>query len=335
MFKPTYRITPFLISCLERIASHKVLTDQAGRSSAFLKTKVARDSLNRNVHSSTWIEGNLLSLAQVSALSANKDIAAEGLQKLEVKNCLKALRWILERPTSVLDEKKLLELHSLMTRGLLPKARCGHYRDIQNYIVNAKKQVIFTPASPSKVKPRIKELFIWLKQHAIEHPIVRSALFHHEFVAIHPFVDGNGRMARSASQWILWNQGYDPMWTLGLDEFFAADKARYYDMIQQTHDMDGDYTHWIEYVAQGLVEAIQAVAQRMKEETRKHRHPSLTPKQNELLELLEKKGRIGSSEICEAMTINRARVNQLIAPLVKANIVIKEGTTRAVKYQLA
>ena len=277
----------------------------------------------------------MLSLAQVALLSADKDIAAQENQKLEVRNCIKALRWILKNKDSVLNQENLMKLYAMMTKGLLPEARCGKYRDIQNYIVNAKHQVIFTPRSPSKVKQGMSDLFLWLKQHQAEHPIIRSAVFHHEFVGIHPFVDGNGRVARAASQWLLFHDGYDSTWTLGLDEFFAQDRAKYYDMIQQTHDMDGDYTYWIEYIAKGLLASIQTVAKRLKEGARRGKQIALTPKQSELLELLEKGGVTGSAEICDQMDINRSRVNQLIAPLVKAGVVIKEGTTRAVKYRIA
>jgi Fic family protein len=333
MFKPTYRISPFLIKCLEQIAAQKVFIDQVGKNSP-LKISVARDSFNRSVHSSTWIEGNLLSLAQVAALSADKDVVAQEQQKREVRNCIKALRWVLQQIGSALSEQKLLKLHEMMTKGLLPPERCGRYRDIQNYIVNAKGQIIFTPMGPSKVKQGMKSLFVWFKQHKAEHPIIRCAIFHHEFVSIHPFIDGNGRVARALSQWVLFADNYDPLWTLGLDEYFAQDRGKYYDMIQQTREMDNDYTYWIEYVAKGLLEAIQGVSKRIKEETRKYKQITLTPKQNELLNLLEKNGVLGSAEICKQMKINRARVHQLIAPLVKGGVVTKEGTTRAVKYSL-
>lgn len=332
MSKPTYRITPFLISCLEKISSQKVFIEQLEKKVP-LKLSVARDSFNRSVHSSTWIEGNILSLVQVAALSADKDIVAQEQQKLEVRNCIEALRFILKNNKSVLTQEKLLKIHSLMTKGLLPAPRTGKYRNVQNYIVNAKRQVIFTPVPPAKVKKEINDLFIWLKVYKIEHAIIRSAVFHYKFAAIHPFVDGNGRVARAASQWLLFQEGYDPIWTLGLDEYFAQDRAKYYDMLQQTHEMDGDYTHWIEYVAQGLLEAIQTVSKRLKAGI-KAKQIVPTPKQSELLALLKKKGTIGSAEICKHMNINRSRVNQLVGPLIKAKIVIKEGAARAARYNL-
>ena len=88
----------------------------------------------------------------------------------------------------------------------MPVSRCGRYRKVQNYIVNSRNAVIFTPPAPQKIKQRIKELFDWVEKHQKDHPIVRSAIFHHEFVTIHPFIDGNGRVARAASQWLIFNQ---------------------------------------------------------------------------------------------------------------------------------
>ena len=83
------------MSCLEQISSLKVFIDQTAAQSP-LKINVARDTFNRSVHSSTWIEGNMLSLAQVAALSEDKDIVAVESQKLEVKNCIKTFK--LARP---------------------------------------------------------------------------------------------------------------------------------------------------------------------------------------------------------------------------------------------
>ena len=180
----------------------------------------------------------------------------------------------------------------------------------------------------------MRELFVWLKKED-SHPIVRSAIFHHEFLTIHPFVDGNGRVARAVSQWLLWEKGFDPLCTLGLDDFFAQDRTRYYDMIQQARDMDGDYTHWVEYVAEGLACSMETVEGRIKEGSLKLQGVVLTPKQDELLALLGQHGVLAAAQICQTMKINRARVNQLIAPLVRFGIVTKEGAARSVRYRLS
>ena len=336
MFNPQCRITPYLVGVLEKIATHIGLIQQTDISLP-LKISLQKDAVNRSVHFSTWIEGNELSLAQVAALSVNKDVAAEESQKKEVRNCLKALRWILQNKSRPLTEQRLLKLHAMMTEGLLPASRCGRYRDVQNYIVNAREVVVYTPPTPAKVKQRMRDIVTWLDKSQSDHPIIRSAIFHHECVAVHPFVDGNGRVVRVASQWLLFEKGYEPAHILGLDEFFAQDRRRYYDMLQQTHDLDGDYTYWVEYVAKGLFDSVQKISERLKKEMRpvQGKRLTLTPKQEELLKLLAGAGALGSTQICQKMNINRARVNQLIAPLVKAGIVTQKGKTRAASYVLA
>lgn len=333
MFNPKFRITSHLVKLFEGIASTSAMV-MASRIKASIKNVVQRDALARSVHSSTWIEGNILSLAQVRAMSQGEEVNAQEKQKCEVANCITAMRWILKNKGKQVSENSLLGLHAKMTKDLLPPARCGKYRNVQNFIVNAKNQIIFTPPDIKKVPILMRELISWTKT-TEEHPIIRSAIFHHQFVAIHPFVDGNGRVSRAASQWLLWQKGFDPIYTLGLDEFFAQDRAKYYSMIQQTHGMDGDYTYWVEYVAQGLARSVEMASQQIKEVLLRSKGLVVTPKQEELLDLFGKMGVLGSVQIGQAMKINRARVNQLIAPLVRAGIIQKEGAARSVKYRLS
>ena len=201
MFKPGLRITSHLIKLFEGIASATALINGA-RLQEILKVTLEKDAFARSVHSSTWIEGNLLSLAQVRVVSEGQDVLVEKNQKLEVSNCIAAMRSILKNRNKIATEKDLLAVHTRMIKGLLPTKRAGKYRSVRNYVVDARKRVIFTPPAPAKVNGRMKDLFLWLKDKD-QHPIVRSAIFHHEFLTIHPFVDGNGRVARAMAQWLL------------------------------------------------------------------------------------------------------------------------------------
>ncbi|MFZ5802431.1 MAG: Fic family protein [Candidatus Omnitrophota bacterium] len=333
MLKANCRITTHLLRLFEEIATAGALVRSA-RLQASVKTSVERDAFARSVHSSTWIEGNLLSLAQVRAVAEGQDLLVEKKQKMEVENCLEAMRWVLKNKNKSVTKKRLLAVHDRMVRGLLTKERTGRYRRVQNYVVDARNKVIFTPPPPPQVSGRMKSLFAWLRNEDL-HPIIRSAVFHHEFLTIHPFTDGNGRVARAISQWLLWERGFDPLCTLGLDDFFAQNRPRYYEMIQQTRDVDADYTYWIEYVAEGLARSVENVQSRIKEGLLKLHGISLTPKQEELLALLDRRGILGAAQISGTMKINRARVNQLIAPLIRFGLVARQGAARAVKYRLS
>lgn len=254
---------------------------------------------------------------------------------MEVENYHEALRFIIKNRKRPFTERNLLNIHKLISKNLLASNRSGKYRTIQNYIVNAKNIRIFTPPAPDNVAKRMTNLFRWLKNADDVHPVIRSAIFHHEFVTIHPFIDGNGRAARAASQWLLFKKNYEPAFTLGIDEFFANDRDRYYEKIQQARELDGDYTYWVEYVAEGLLDSTRNITSRLKAKTLqfKRKNIALTPKQEELLKILNTK-HLGSTQISKLMNINRARVNQLINPLVKSGLVVKDGKTRGARYRL-
>lgn len=332
MFKAQYRITPYLLKLLEQIAVVGALV-RSSRLKVSVKNPLERDAFARSVHSSTWIEGNLLSLAQVRAVVDGKDLLVEEKQKAEVANCVQAMRQILKTKHKPVTEHGILAVHGRMIKGLLAKDRTGRYRSVQNYIVDARNKVVFTPPPPQRVSGRMKALFAWAKDESL-HPVVRSAVFQHEFLTIHPFVDGNGRVGRAVGQWLLWEKGFDPLCTLGLDDFFARNRPRYYDMIQQTRDMDGDFTYWVEYIAQGLAWAHEDAQNRIKSGALRLQGVALTPKQEELLDLLGRKGVLGAPKIGEIMKVNRARVNQLVSPLVRLGIVTREGAARAARYSL-
>ena len=95
MYKPDYRITDHFLSLIKEITELATSIDQENVT-FHLMARLQREALNRNAHSSTSIEGNVLSLAQVSALGENRDIDADILQKKEVANYLEALHWILK-----------------------------------------------------------------------------------------------------------------------------------------------------------------------------------------------------------------------------------------------
>lgn len=126
MFKPRYRLTKYLVGCLERTA---LLTSALKNLSAKspVRIKVTRDALGRDIHSSTWIEGNMLSLAQVAALVDGKKVDADARQKTEVKNCIQVLRWVMAHQTLSVTVRRILMLRAQMTKGILPSERCGHW----------------------------------------------------------------------------------------------------------------------------------------------------------------------------------------------------------------
>ena len=334
MFNPKYRITDYCLSLIGKIAELTAKINHANITFP-LMTRMQKEAINRNAHASTSIEGNTLSLVQVSALSDNRPVDADSLQKKEVANYLAALRWIIKNASSAITEKQLLRLHALIVRGLVADAKAGKYKTRPNYVVDAHKRVVFTPPAPAQCPGLMRDLVKWVNRKSNIHPVIVSAVFHHQCVSVHPFADGNGRLSRAAAQWILYQRKFDPRHILSLDDFYANDRQRYYVKIQQARDLDYDLTHWTEYVAEGVASAVeQAYARISKLALSPKQKIVITPKQEQLVELLNMEGVLNSPDIGRLLKINRARVNQLVAPLVKAGIIRQEGSARATRYSL-
>jgi Fic family protein len=334
MDEPRYKITNRLLAFLEEIAAISSRISES-RLQLPVRLRLERETARRNAHSSTSIEGNRLSLEQVADLSEERAVRADAKQKLEVVNYLKALRWVFGQSRRDMNENKLLRLNLLLTRGLLDKHKAGHYKKKQNYVLDGRGRVVYTPPSPVVTPELTQKLLRWVSQSGQVHPVIVSAVFHHRLVSIHPFPDGNGRVARAGAQWILYRRGFDPGHFYAIDDFYSNDRDRYYEKIQQARELDGDLTCWIEYVAEGLLVACKDVFERIRDLSRSPRKKiRLTPKQEALLAVLRAREGIGSAEIGRQLKIGRARIHQLMAPLIRAGVLKREGRARATRYYL-
>jgi Fic family protein len=334
MFKPEYRISDYFLSLIEKITE---LQTEIKKSHILLPSllQLQKEAFNQNVHSSTSIEGNQLSLNQVAALNENKDVKADARQKLEVANHIRALRWVTNHTEKKINERDLLHLHRLITHGLMDESKCGKYRKIQNYIVDGRGIVVYQPPDAQEVPKLIHELLEWVNQEKETNAVISSAIFHHQIVTIHPFIDGNGRIARAASLWLLYQKKYDPFHIVALDKYFANDRNKYYLKIQQVRDLDYDFTYWLDYVAQGVLESMEnAMGRVYRLAISPNEEITLSAKQEELINFIKQNAGCGSKAIGIALKINRARVNQLISPLINAGIIKVSGKAKATKYSI-
>ncbi len=337
-FKPLFRITPELLRFISTAAEIKAWISQAVVAVPWLPV-LQQDTATRLSHSSTSIEGNPLTLTEVQAVARGEEIGAPARATLEVQNYIQALQWIgrtAGKPR--FGETHLLRLHRMITRGLIRSTDCGHYKIRPNRIVGPDGHTVYTPPPPGRVKRLTRELLFWLNSPAADklHALIASAIAHHRLVSIHPFSDGNGRVSRAFAVWILWVRNFDTHHLFALDEYFEQDRQTYYDKIQQARDLDDDLTYWLEYVAKGLVETLEKTRQRIESLRLNAKAPKtiLTRQQENLLRLLRDNGRMRSPEMEKTFRVTRARVGQILKPLIQAGLVVKEGQTRATAYRL-
>lgn len=235
-FTITNRIVSYVASISEKIGRITLLSDMEA------KPHLRKNNRIKSIHSSLKIEANSLSLNQVRDVINGKLVLGEQKEIQEVKNAYDAYEKILELdPYSIDDLKKF---HGIMTRYIVEES--GDFRRGEEGVFNG-EQCIFM-ASPAQYVPQLmNELFGWMREAQTKvHPLVLSSVFHYEFVFIHPFSDGNGRMAR------LWHTAILSKWKpifeyIPIESQVEKFQEDYYDAIARCH-VEGESTFFIEFM---------------------------------------------------------------------------------------
>lgn len=143
------------------------------------------------MHSSTAIDGNGLTLAQVTDVAMGEPVVAPPREVREVENALAAYDAIDDLdPWSVDDFRRA---HGLLTAGLVTES--GAFRTVDVEIVHPDGTVLRTGSRVAKVPGLVAELFVWGRE-STDHPLIVSSATHIMIEHIHPLRDGNGRIGR-------------------------------------------------------------------------------------------------------------------------------------------
>lgn len=336
MFKPQYHITPYLLNLVDQASALREWINNAHLKLSWLPI-MQKESKVRQAHFSTSIEGNPLSLSQVKAVVRGEKIGALQQHEKEIHNYISAVKYIQANHNALIDETQVLKLHKILMKDLLEEAKCGIYKQKQNYVINENGIRVFIPPSPKNTPQMVGELFNWLNSNDTKelHCVLVCAIAHHRLVSIHPFSDGNGRIARLIATWILYQREFDTNHIFSLDEFFAGDRQRYYMKLQQARELDDNLSSWIEYVAEGIVFTLKNAKKRIEElQVSIHSDLALTPKQEELLRILRDDAPLMANELTKKMHVTRARINQLISPMISEGIVERSGLSKATRYAI-
>lgn len=207
----------------------------------------------RSIHSSLKIEANSLSLRQVRDVIDGRLVFGDQKEIQEVKNAFRAYECIEKvDPTSVDDLKAV---HGIMTYRTVEES--GRFRKGNEGVFSGDKCIFVCPP-PARVSGLIHDLLLWVKQNEGKvHPLIMAAVFHYEFVFIHPFADGNGRMAR------LWHTVILYKWRsvfayIPLESQIERFQEAYYDAIARCH-VNGDSNVFIEFMLEMINQVLDEV----------------------------------------------------------------------------
>ena len=203
-----------------------------------------KDNLNIEwTYNSNNIEGNTLTLLETRmVLEEGITVKGKSLREhFEVVNHQEAIEYVefLAKPGYKITEKDILEIHSLVLNKI-EKDFAGRLRTAGVRITGAN----FIPPNAYKVPELLTELLDWTSEDNIAHFIAKVCVFHHRFVWIHPFFDGNGRTARLLTNLLLMKEGFPPAIIL------SADRKRYYEALNLANE--GNYSKLMYLIAQAL-----------------------------------------------------------------------------------
>jgi Fic family protein len=244
--KPPYTITEKAADYLAKIA--ETVTRLEYGTSFQRDIRLHRENRVRTIHASLAIEGNSLTLDEVTAVIEGRIVAGKQAEVKEVKNAYEAYDQIMTfDPYAVKD---FLKAHQLMTNGLVAEA--GRFRSGDVGVFDG-DIAVHIGARPQFVPGLIKELFNWAKTSEL-HPCLKSAILHYEIEIIHPFADGNGRMGRLWQTLLLakWNAifGWIPMESIMFEK-----RPQYYQAIETARKAN-DSGAFIEFTLSAVLDAI-------------------------------------------------------------------------------
>lgn len=239
-YKPPFTITNEILTYVSSIS------EKIGRISAISnlesKPHLRRNNRIKSIHSSLKIEANSLSLGQVRDVINGKMVLGEQKEIQEVKNAYAAYERFSEiQPFSI---KSIKLFHGIMTKYVVEES--GDFRRGEEGVFNGDECIFVAP--PAQFVPQLMDdLFTWMKEEKNNvHPLIMSSVFHYEFIFIHPFADGNGRMAR------LWHTAMLAKWKpvfeyIPIESQIEKFQNEYYEAIARCH-VEGESTLFIEFM---------------------------------------------------------------------------------------
>ena len=289
MYKPPFTITSKM---LDKAIS---ITESIGKISNYQALKrmpiLRRNNMIRSIHSSLAIEHNSLSLEQVRDVIADKLVIGDKKEIQEVKNAYDTYEAI--DSFDCFKESDLLLAHRKLTNLIIDDS--GKYRNHAEGVFDG-ENVIFVAPPANMVSELMSNLFNWLSLDTETPLLIKSCIFHYEFVFIHPFTDGNGRCARLWQNVILmkWNNLFK---YIPVESVIEKYQAKYYEVIGLCHK-NGDSNLFIEFMLDVIDETLKEVLDNVKKEEK-----NISDQVNKLLEVMEYGIPYSANELLDRLNI--------------------------------
>ncbi|MBT3422618.1 MAG: Fic family protein [Bacteroidetes bacterium] len=295
----------------------------------------------RSVGASTRIEGSKLSNEEVEVLLKEIDIT-----KIEDRDSQEVLGYFdtLDLISGLYDDIKINEnglknLHNILLKySDKDKWHKGDYKQHSNSVEaklsDGTKQIIFrTTEAGYPTQDAMRLLIDWYKKDNKTHPLVKCALFAYDFVSIHPFQDGNGRLSRLISTLLLLKNGYKWIQYVSFEHEIESRKNEYYRVLRncQAQRPNENVTEWVNFFFNAL---INIQGQLMKKLEFKGVETQLSPREKSILTFIGNNAGCKSGEIAKKLGIPSPTVKRILPELLEKNLITKHGVGPGTNYSL-
>jgi Fic family protein len=295
----------------------------------------------RSVGASNRIEGNRMSDEVVDVLLQKIDVTKLiDKDSQEVVGYFEVLDLITESYQNIsLSESHLKSLHnSLMKYSAKDQWHKGNYKQHSNAVEatfpDGTTQIIFqTTDAGFATENAIRALLDWYIVETEVHALIKIATFVYEFLSVHPFQDGNGRLSRLISTLLLLNQGYKWIQYVSFEHEIESRKNEYYKVLRncQAQRPNEDITDWIHFFLNCLSN-IQV--QLLKKLQQSGMETKLSSKEISIYTIIQNRPNIQSGEIAEKLAIPAPTVKRILARLFSKGLIEKHGSGRNVSYTI-
>lgn len=299
----------------------------------------------QSIGSSTRIEGATLTDEEVKQLLKSVQInKLEKREEQEVVGYYDALRLILEHYQDInLSERYLHQLHDVLLKYSNKDQRHkGRYKNISNQVVanypGGEQKVIFRTTEPHLTAGEMKNLIAWTNKQLEEkklHPILITSVFVYEFLSIHPYQDGNGRLSRLLTTFLLLKQHYNFVEYVSFEHVIENQKEIYYRVLMETQRHRGSddeiLDRWVVFFLDCIIDLTKKLT--TKYQTYNSLKSSINDRQKQVLDYINKNMTIQIKDLeADMPNYSRNTLKKDLQYLVKEGLIITTGSGRGVHY---
>lgn len=308
-------------------------------------------ALTLDVIKSSEIEGELLNPEQVrSSIARRLGIEIAGAIKAErdVEGIVEMMLDATQRFATPLTAERLFDWHA----ALFPTGRSGIYKiktaDWRDEVMQVtsgpmgKEKIHFEAPAAAKVAVEMIVFLNWIEEERNLDPVLKAGIAHLWFVTIHPFDDGNGRIARAITDMLLARADKTPQRFYSMSAQIQAERNQYYDILESTQKGNLDITPWLLWFLDCLMHSMEQtdeiIAKTMARALfwEKHKETLLNARQQKMLQLLldDFFGNLKVSKYAKITKTSTDTALRDLQDLVKKDVLEQQGSGRSTMYKL-